>query len=614
MGRIFTMCKDNFIRLQRVTATLVIIVVSSIINFSVFAENTQQRVSKYDIHQIKRQNSQADKIQKRQSAPTTKTYFALKNTTLKRSKTIVQPAATVRTTPRTLPTATRPQTRPTTTTTSRPRASSERVVIRQPETAAASTVRSAQIQAPVTYQSVKVGKDKLSKKDQERFATSDNDEDSIAVPFSIPNTLLLKLKNDISEEEIDALFEKHNFEFVKAYEAIGTIKVKADLSKFYAAKLEDGGDPNVTLMRGLSEVMTTFSADHRIISASPDVLLSDKNITNLLSPSDITVNDNGSMTEVDDWGIADIQVDQLWSLPEAHDGTVFGVFDVGFNRHEDIVFIDIPEDQGVDDHGNHVAGIACGKHNGKGIRGVLPNCFVRPRSGVHVPVEQHGGNVLNFMAKFSQVLAELNSFIVESKNDVTVLNVSLGYNWRSNFDINPDVPESGIYRALVQSHGEMLFSVLEILNEDNVLVFSAAGNDSTGLDDPIDAKYSSPFNYAALIARERGVNNAFIVEAHDKEGKRAPFSNEKGDISCPGVDIMSAIARVDDDLDTSKTYATMSGTSMASPYCASTAALLSLVTDSTLQEVVECMTSTGPSSDSGAPRLKAKEAFDRCTN
>lgn len=466
-----------------------------------------------------------------------------------------------------------------------------------------------QIIRQVKYQTVQVSRDNLAEADRSKYSfQADN---KAAVPLTVADTLLLKLDPRASQQQIEALLEKYDFTFIEAFETLGTIKVAADLSEFFQLRISDN-DNNQMLLRGIMDIIKKYQQDPLILSVSPDSLLSEKNITNLLSPSDIVVNANGDLSENSDWGVEDIEADHLWSLDGASDGVLFGVLDVGFNRHEDLVFIDIPTGQDSDNHGNHVAGIACGKHNGVGIRGVLPNCFVRPRSADHVPVVNEGGNVSLFLTEFSQVLASLNNFITEF-DDVSAYNISLGYNWISNFGINSDDDAASDFRVMVQMQGEMLVSVYEILNDRGVLVFSAAGNDSTGLDTPINAKFASPFNYAAIVARERGINNGVIVEAHDREGNRAPFSNTGGHISCPGVDIVSTIAQLDDGVtSTSRTYATMSGTSMASPYCASAAVLLKLVTDATPAEIVDCMTTTGPASSSGAPRLKLDSAREAC--
>lgn len=461
----------------------------------------------------------------------------------------------------------------------------------------------------VKYQTVQVSREKLPEQDRGKYVFQENNKAS--VPLAVEDTLIIKLAPSTDEAQIAALIEQYDFEVIEVFETLGAIKVSADLSDFFKPKLTDNNS-NATLLRGITETINFYKQHPLILGVSPDSLLSDKNITNLLSPTDIVVNTDGDLSESLDWGVEDIQADELWGLDGATDGVLFGVLDVGFNRHEDLVFIDIPKDQGADNHGNHVAGIACGKHNGIGIRGVLPNCFVRPRSGAHVPVVNEGGNVLGFIVEFSQVLSSLNNFITEF-DDVSAYNISLGYNWVSNFGINPDSEDAGLYRELVKNQGEMLISVFEILNDRGVLIFSAAGNDSTGLATPIEAKFASPFNYAAITARERGINNGVIVEAHGKNGERAAFSNTGGNISCPGVDIVSTIAQTDDaSANTARTYASMSGTSMASPYCASAAVLLKLVTEATPVEIINCMLSTATASDTGAPRLKLNAAYQAC--
>ena len=81
-------------------------------------------------------------------------------------------------------------------------------------------------------------------------------------------------------------------------------------------------------------------------------------------------------------------------------------------------------------------------------------------------------------------------------------------------------------------------SVLELAAKAGKVIFSAAGNDSSGLAVPMQARYASPFNWAALTAREHGIaRNGVVVEAHDASNKRAPFSNVGGNVSCPGVDV-----------------------------------------------------------------------------
>lgn len=107
--------------------------------------------------------------------------------------------------------------------------------------------------------------------------------------------------------------------------------------------------------------------------------------------------------------------------------------------------------------------------------------------------------------------------------------------------------------------------------------------------------------------------NGFIVEAHDSSGNRANFSNTDGHISCPGVNVVSALA-FDARKQPSKTsYGSMSGTSMAAPYCAAGHSLLSLVRPSySSVELAECMKQSTDLTNAGTPMLKLSQALVTC--
>jgi subtilisin family serine protease len=142
------------------------------------------------------------------------------------------------------------------------------------------------------------------------------------------------------------------------------------------------------------------------------------------------------------------------------------------------------------------------------------------------------------------------------------------------------------------------------------VIFSAAGNDSSGVPKPISAKYASPFNWAALNARERGLRNGVIVEAHDSSNKRASFSNVGGHISCPGVDVLSAVAHASDGETSQSMYGKMSGTSMASPYCASAHLLFGLVRPGySGTKIIDCLLASTQKTDTGTPIPKLTQAL-----
>ena len=469
------------------------------------------------------------------------------------------------------------------------------------------------------YRELKVNLDRVPPTNLGKF-TFDN-EGNASVPFVAPNSMILQFEPDVSESAIQDFLKGRNLEVVRTFPKIGAIQVKTDLSRYFHAQLGDN-DANQILLRGLVRAIEDFQSDPRVRSATPDLLLRDQNqhgssdmqITNILTPSDVVLSNPANPTEKTDWGIADIEADQLWDMPGARDGVLFGVMDVGFARHEDLTFLEFPPDIDVDNHGNHVAAIACGRHdNDRGVRGVLPNCFVRARSGDVFFDSDEGGPVLDFIVLFSQVLATLERF-VDAQDDIHTFNVSLGYNWRSNFGINPDLPESALWRTLVASQGAILVSLLELADQNGKVIFSAAGNDSSGLATPIGAKFASPFNWAAVTAREAGLaQNGVIVEAHDASGRLAGFSNTGGNISCPGVNIFSAVAFDAKGQPSDSAYGKMSGTSMASPYCAAGHLLFRLVRPGySGVEAVDCMRQSSDLSSSDTPMLRLKKAIGVC--
>jgi len=441
-------------------------------------------------------------------------------------------------------------------------------------------------------------------------------EKNEARPFVMPNSMIVQFSPDATADDINNYIKSKNATVLERYPTIGAVQIETDLSTYFQPRLTDQNQ-NETISRGVVEAITDFRRDPRIRSATPDVFLTRKDvpqaadveITNVLIATGI----GALATEQVDWGIADIQAESLWPLPGANDGTVFGVMDVGFGRHDDIVFIGFPAGMEPDNHGNHVAGIGCARHNGVGVKGVLPNCFVRARAGDVFFRSVEGNPQLGFMVLFSQILRTLDRF-VDEHDDVSTFNVSLGYNWRSNFGINTDLPESAQWRVLVESQGTMLVTLLQLAQSKGKVIFSAAGNDSSGLVPPIGAKYASPFNWAAIFARENGLaENGIIVGAHGADGRRAGFSNSNANISCPGVNILSPVAYDGQRNASSSVYGTMSGTSMASPYCAAGHILFRLVRPGyTGVEAANCMMASNVATDLGTPRLRLEQALIAC--
>jgi len=467
----------------------------------------------------------------------------------------------------------------------------------------------------VPLREYKIDKDQLPAGSAGRLKL--DDQGNASTPLLVPNTVVLQFEPTASKADIDDLLRKRGLTVVDTYPALGAVKAEGDLSKYFAPTLNDR-TANDALLRGLTRVIDDFKSEPIVRSATPDVVLTTKAepplIANLIKAADVApITIAAGETEKLDWGIEDIEADKLWTLDGAFDGALFGVMDVGFLRHEDITFLELAGGIEVDDHGNHVAGIACARHgNGKGVRGVIPNCFVRAKTADVFFTSAGGNPTLGFLVVFSQILATFDRFLSEY-TDLKVINLSMGYNWRSNFGINPDAAESDQWRKLVEAQGVFLVSVLELANKSGKVIVSAAGNDSAPSATAITAKYASPFNWAAITAREKNIRNGVIVEAHDQNKKRAYFSNSGGHISCPGVNVLSTVAKDANGNVSNAMYGTMSGTSMASPYCASALVLLGLVRPGyTGVELIDCMVASSDKTDAGTPMLKLTQAIGKC--
>lgn len=430
------------------------------------------------------------------------------------------------------------------------------------------------------------------------------------VPFAAQNSMILQFQPDVTPGQVNDYITSNNFEVVKTFPSIGAVQIKTNLDKFFKPSISDNS-ANDSVLRGYVAASKEFKKDPRIREATPDIVLRGQStVTNFMAATNVI---DKVDTKITDWGVLNIEADKLWDQDGARDGVIFGIMDVGFTKHKDLVFLEFPNASPTEDHGTHVSGIACGSHaSPSGMRGVLPNCFIRARYGDVFFNSMQGGKVTQFMALFSQILGSLTTF-VDSYDDVTTFNVSLGYNWMSNFGINPDAPASQDWRAIVEIQGPLLVTLLQNAEKKGKIIFSAAGNDSTDLNPPIDAKYASPFNWAAITARQLNIRNGIIVEAHDKDGKRAPFSNTGGDISCPGVNIVSTVAFDGQHQKSKSAYGEMSGTSMASPYCAAGLVLFRLVRPKyTGEDAVACLLKSKVKSTSGIPMLKLTDAITSC--
>ena len=185
-------------------------------------------------------------------------------------------------------------------------------------------------------------------------------------------------------------------------------------------------------------------------------------------------------------------------------------------------------------HGSHVAGIAAAKDNGIGVVGIAPGAKLW---AVKVLSRSGSGSI-------SDVIAGIN-YVTQNAGEIGVANMSLGCQCSS----------SALDTAI---HNSVLAGVTYVV---------AAGNSAT------DASTFSPANHpdviavSAIVDTDGKCGGLGTSTSYGNDDTFASFSNfgSTVDIAAPGVKIYSTYK--------GGSFATLSGTSMASPHVAGAAAL-----------------------------------------
>lgn len=230
------------------------------------------------------------------------------------------------------------------------------------------------------------------------------------------------------------------------------------------------------------------------------------------------------------WGINRLNAQTAWDLPGVNrgNGVKVAVVDTGVSVHDDLQGTILAgydataaAGNGRNDghgHGTHVAGtIAATANNGRGVAGVAPNASIIP---VKVLSDSGSG--------YTSDVAE--GIVWAADHGADIISMSLG----------------GGSAAAMQT-------AVEYAQSKGDLVIAAAGN---------SRQSGSPTSYPAAYAGVLG------VAATTSDDSIAYYSNQGSyvDIAAPGSSIMSTIP--------TNSYASWSGTSMATPHVSGVAALV----------------------------------------
>lgn len=411
--------------------------------------------------------------------------------------------------------------------------------------------------------------------------------------------VVIQLKPNTSESEIDRLIYKYNLDVVDVVPSLGALYVEIaedDLPSAQSIAPDSRSgvrtllEPSVViLLRQEPSVNAAFvqsTVGPQTVPPATDVEVQQD--TGILKWNWlIETSDDGN------WGLKAIHMPQVWTIL-AHERQARGsaspasiaVLDSGFGKHPQIVYQNvkgslpaelIPADC-ARSHGTHVAGIISARRtDGSGIDGIAPQARLDA-----IPISRNlllEGTMEGaerpqlHLSYFADVIRDLGEYFDEfplGADERRVVNVSLAYNWawvRRISTVDPTTDQS--VRNQVQQHANFIQYLVDRVS-DQVLFVAAAGNDSEGAAQPLAAELASPFAFAALheSAYFTPSRNIIVVEAHDRTRRRAGFSNTGGHVSAPGVKVLSTLAS------NSKPYGVCSGTSQAAPHTAAVAAIL----------------------------------------
>ncbi|MCB0262987.1 MAG: S8 family serine peptidase [Calditrichaeota bacterium] len=363
----------------------------------------------------------------------------------------------------------------------------------------------------------------------------------------VPGEVLVKFKSQLGIRSVEGLLSDKGVKAQKSYESIGVVKYTMDGP---SARSVDGDK--------MAELLDELRSDPNVEYAEPNYYVYALETT----PNDSRFGEQWALKNTGQSGgtnDADIDGTDAWDTQRGSQSVIVGVIDTGIDYNHPDLQANIwknpgesgngKETNGVDDdgngfvddwrgwdfanndndpfddnaHGTHCAGIigAVGNNN----RGV---------SGINWNVSLVGLKFLTGSGSGSTSDA-IDAILYAVQMNIPILSNSWG--------------GGGFSQALADA--------VEAANQAGILFVAAAGNENNNN----DSNPNYPSNYTS--------ENVLAVASSDRRDIRSSFSNygkTTVDLAAPGSDILSTTPN--------NNYQSFSGTSMATPYAAGTAALV----------------------------------------